>query len=68
MMYLTKEGFLYRAVPNMLPKKDERGNRYEVQDGFKPDGIPLMKVILFDSPRANPALDALRATGQLVEE
>lgn len=68
MMILDSDGFIHRAVPNMVPKKDKRGNWSEVQSGYKADGIALMRVIMFDSDRPNPALEALRATGMLIEE
>lgn len=68
MMILDKDGFIRRAVPNMVLKKDARGNWSEVQEGYKAEGIALMRVIMFDSDRPNPALDAIRATGLLIEE
>jgi hypothetical protein len=42
--YILTDGYLYRAAPNMLPRKDARGNRYAEQDGWAPEGIPLMRV------------------------
>ena len=42
--YILANGYIYRAAPNMVPRKDERGNRYAEQDGWTPDGIPLLRV------------------------
>ncbi len=66
MMILTKEGFIYKSAPNLVSRKDDKGNWYEIQEGYKPDGIPLMKVIMFSDGRNNPALEALKTTGLLL--
>lgn len=42
--YVFADGYIYRAAPNMLPRKDAHGNRYAEQDGWLPEGIPLMKI------------------------
>lgn len=68
MMILTGDGFIYKAVPNIVQKKDARGNRYSVREGLKPDGIPLMKVVMFSAGRVNPAVQALESTGLLISQ
>lgn len=68
MLILTKEGFIYKSVPNMTKIRDDKGNWHESQDGIRPDGIPLMKVVMFNDGRVNPVLDALMSTGLLIEQ
>lgn len=68
MMILTKEGFIYKSVPNMEMERDDKGNWNKVQNGLKIDGIPLMKVVMFEDNRSNPALEVLLSTGMLINQ
>lgn len=67
-LIITKEGNVFKTVPNMTPKKLTNGNWTEIQEGVKLTGCPLCRIPFYgDATRANPVLDMLRTTFNLVE-
>ena len=67
---IIENGYIFRAVHNMVPVRDKPGDPLRmVQDGWKKSGIPKGKIIFYKkSDTNNPVLNAIRASGYIVAE
>lgn len=61
--FILADGYLRRAVPNMVPRKDAKGHRWETMDGYKPEGIPVARII---KDKDDVLIQSLRAAGHIV--
>lgn len=47
--YLSRNGYLYNAAPRYVMRRGKRGEREQVQLGWRPSGIPVARLIGYEA-------------------